>query len=251
MKTFTAAPANRPSRTVPCCFPHALGRCAVRDLRNILLALGLTLTGCAARVTVPVDPRAEFAAHGEHRGLVVDRAHGGEPAVLVPARTLPFSSGPTYLLQAEDKTIAALWVKDPAHVTVRQTSDPAAPVVGRVEAHWNAGAINLTLRPVDGPELHTGVFERTDGPSLPSVLRWNAATVLDVRGRYEAELRDASGAPAGWLRVRISPYMAAGRIYDGDLPPSVPEALATAAVALVDSDVDYIEDHAVNVYLGN
>ncbi len=45
--------------------------------------------------------------------------------------------------------------------------------------------------------------------------------------------------------------MAAGRIYDGIVPPLVPEPLATAAFALVDADVDYSEAHALNVYLGN
>lgn len=223
----------------------------MRDVGRIVFTLALILPGCATRVVVPVDPKVDFAAHVEHRGLVVDRGLGGEPAVLEPARTLPFSSGPTFLLQAHDETLAALWVKDPAHVTVRQTPDPAAPVIGRVEAHWNAGAINLTLRPGDGPELHTGLFERTDGPGIPSVLRWNANTVLDVRGMYEADLFDTSGARVGWLRVRISPYLGAGRIYDGVLPPSLPESLATAAFELVDSDVDYIEDHAVDVYQGN
>ena len=236
-----------------------LARCTRRRVASAALGLGALFlvlaaisSGCTQGVqAVPVDPGVDFAAHVEHRGLVVDRAQGGEPAVLVPAPTLPFSSGPTYLLRAHDKTIAALWVRDPAHVTVRPTADPEGPVIGRVEAHWNKGAINLTLKPIEGPELHTGVFERTDGPSLPAVLGSQATTVLDVRGMYQADLRDATGAPAGWLRVRISPYMAAQRVYDGVLPPTVAEPLATAAFALVDSDVDYIEDHAINVYLGN
>ena len=221
-----------------------------RSLFALLLALGIT-AGCAPRLDVPIDPRVDFAAHVESRGLVVDRAPSGEPAVLVPARTLPFSSGPTYVLQANDRTLAALWVKDPAHVTVRQTSDPNAPVIGRVEAHWNHGAIYLTLKPVDGPELQSSVFERTDGPAHPSVLSWYATMVTDVRGFYFAELHDPSGALAGWLRVRISPYMAAPRIYDGVLPPTVQESLVTAAAELIDSDVDYIESRAVNPYIGN
>jgi len=217
----------------------------------LLLGLGAITGGCAATRPVPVDPKVDFAAHVEHRGLVIDRAQGGEPAVLVSAGTLPFTSGPTYLLQAQGKTLAALWMKDPAHVTVRQSADPTAPVIGRVEAHWNAGAINLTFKPAQGTELSSSPFERTDGFGVPTTLSSQANTVVDLRGMYQAELRDATGTPAGWLRVRISPYMAASRVYDGVLPPSVQEPLATAAIALVDSDVDYIEDHAVNVYLGN
>lgn len=226
----------------------SLATCSVGAL---LLGLSTLVAGCVAKpLDVPIDPGVDFAAHVEHRGLVVDRAQGGQAAVLAPASTLPFTSGPTYLLQADGKTMAALWVKDAGHVTVRQTGDPAAPVIGRVIAHWNRGAISLTLVPVDGPELRTGVFERTAGPSHPDVLT-QGATILDGRGIYQAELHDPTGASAGWLRVRITPYMAASRIYDGVLPASVQEPLATAAIALVDSDVDYIENHAADVYLGN
>jgi hypothetical protein len=238
MDSFGAVAADRPS----------LATCSVGAL---LLVLGTLIAGCAARpLDVPIDPGVDFAAHVEHRGLVIDRAPGGQPAVLAPAPTLPFTSGPTYLLQADNKTMAALWVKDAGHVTVRRTSDPAAPVIGRVIAHWNRGAISLTLVPVDGLELRTSEFERTAGPSHPAVLT-QGATVLDVRGIYQAELHDPTGASAGWLRVRISPSMAAPRIYEGVLPAFVQEPLATAAIALVDSDVDYIENHAADVYLGN
>jgi hypothetical protein len=234
------------------CFAHGLRR--RWRVGQGLLAGGVLLcvAGCAMRThAVPVDPQVDFAAHEGHRGLVVDRAPGGDPAVLVTPGKLPFSSGPDYLLQDDGKTIAALWVKDPAHVTVRASADHSTPVIGRVQAHWIGGAINLTLDPANGPELHTGVFKRIDGPEYPKTLSSQATTVLDVRGMYEAELRDPSGAPVGWLRVRISPYMAASRIYDGDLPPSVQEPLATAAVALIDSDVDYIQGHTTDVYLGN
>ena len=237
--------------------PHAdsAHRSKMLGARLCLLPLLLAVVGmgggCMTKLDVPLDPRVDFAAHVESRGIVVDRAQDGEPAVLVPAHTLPFTAGPTYLLQANGKTIAALWVKDPAHVTVRQTSDPHAPVIGRVEAHWNHGAINLTLKPVNGPELQSGEFERIAGTFHPAVLSWYATTLPDVRGIYLAELRDDAGAPEGWLRVSISPYMAAPRIYDGILPPAIQEPLATAAAELVDSDVDYIESRAVNPYLGN
>src|SRR5579862_4723946 len=235
------------------CEPHhsmkGIGR-VTGGLVGVLL-LGATLNACVRQVTVPIDPNVDFAAHAESRGLVVDRAVGGQPATLVPAGTWFFSPGPTYLLEAQGQILAALWVKDPAHVTVRRTADSTAPVIGRVEAHWQGGAIHLTLKPADGPELHSGVFERTDGPGLPAVLGTQASTILDVRGMYQADLLDPNGKPAGWLRVRISPYMVAGRVYDAVLPAPVQEPLATAAIALVDSDIDYIEDHALNVYLGN
>ncbi|HVM96094.1 MAG TPA: hypothetical protein VMT89_06880 [Candidatus Acidoferrales bacterium] len=219
--------------------------------RIFIATLISTLAGCAPKlVAVPVDPAVDFAAHVEHRGLVVDRAQGGEPAVLVPAPRPLFASGPTYLLQAQDKTIAALWVKDPAHVTVREAADPNAPLIGRVEAHWSGGAISLTFKPASGSELQAGTFQR-DGFGVPSSLSSQATTVLDVRGMYLSQLRDVKGDSVGWMRVRISPYMEASRVYDGVLPTTVGEPLATAAVALVDSDVDYIENQAVNPYIGN
>jgi len=197
-----------------------------------------------------VDPGVDFAAHSEHRGLVVDRAQGAEPAVLVPAGSL-FSRGPNYLLEADGKTLAALWVKDLAHVTVRRTADPAGPVIGRVGASWQEGAIRLTLTPADGPPLQTGRFHRVDGPGIPDLLTSHFGAVLDERGMYFAELRDEQGNATGWLRVRISPYQAARRVYDAALPSSVPEPLATAAVALVNANIRESENHAVDVYLGN
>ena len=39
----------------------------------------------------------------------------------------------------------------------------------------------------------------------------HARTILDVRGVYRANLIDADGATAGWLRVRISPHHEAER----------------------------------------
>ena len=74
--------------------------------------------------------------------------------------------------------------------------------------------------------------------------------MLDVRGTYRAELRDAQGTPSGWLRVRVSPSRAARNIYDGAVPAVLNGPLATAAAAVLDGEVNYIEDHAVNVYFG-
>lgn len=222
------------------------GRCAAGAVAGLL-----ALASCAAPLhAISTEPNVDFTAHLEHQGLVVDQAHNGEPAVLVPAGSL-FSSGPNFLLQAGGNTLAALWVQDPGHITVRRTADSASPVIGRVEATWDHGAIRLALQPVDGPPMQTGRFHRIDGPRIPEVLSTQATTVLDVRGMYLAKLHDAKGDDAGWLRARISPYQDARRIYDAALPASVSEPLAAAAVVLVNSDVSYIRDHAVDVYLGN
>ncbi len=195
-------------------------------------------------------PGADFVAHVEHRGLVIDRAPGAAPAVLVPAGSL-FSRGPDYLLEADGTTLAALWVKDLAHVTVRRTADPASPVIGRVQASWQDGAMRLTLQPADGPTLQTGRFHRVDGPGLPDLLTADFRTVLDERGMYRADLRDEHGKTTGWLSVRISPYQESRRVYDAALPSGVADPLAAAAVALVNANLRESERHAVDVYLGN
>ncbi len=215
------------------------------------IASMFVLASCAsAPHTVPVDPRVNFAAHVEHRGLVIDRARGEEPAVVVPAGSL-FSEGPNYLLEADGKTLAALWLKDLAHVTVRRTADPASPVIGRVQASWKDGAIRLTLEPADGPPLQTGRFHRVDGPGFPDLLTADFRTLLDERGMYLAEIRDEKGTVTGWLRVRISPFQGARRVYDAVLPAAVSEPLATAAVALVNANLRSSENQAVDVYLGD
>ena len=209
--------------------------------------------GCVPRLQAlpPIDPGVDFAAHVEHRGLVVDEMVGGSPAALVPAGGLPWSGGPQYLLQEQDKTIAALWFPSPGHMIVRQSADPQSPLLGQVEAVWTDGAIHLTLEPANGAKLQTGAFNRIDGRVATAALSSQARTVLDLRGIYRAQLRDANGETVGWLRAQLSPHRASPRIYDGRLPESVNGPLTTAAVALLDYDVDYLEDHAVDVYQGN
>ncbi len=216
-----------------------------------MLILGGTI-GCAPGLqAIPVDAGVDFAAHAAHRGLVVDEMPGASPAVLVPAGWQSWTGGPRFLLQAHDQTIAALWFPEPDQMIVRQTADRHAPLIGEVDAAWKHGAIRLTLKPANGAPFQTGAFDRIDGRMATAALGPQVYTVLDVRGVYRAELHDARGGPAGWLRVQISPHQAATHIYDGVLPASLNGPLATAAVAILDSDVTYIEDHAVNVYLGN
>jgi hypothetical protein len=100
----------------------------------------------------------------------------------------------------------------------------------------------------DGP-LRSDVFARQQGGS-PATLTRAAQTVLDVRGVYEAPVRDPHGKQVGWLRVRVSPYQAAPRIYEATLPGNVSPVLAAGAVAALDAEIDWIEAHTVNVYRG-
>jgi hypothetical protein len=222
-----------------------------RGLGAFVLIWG-TLVGCAPSLhAIPVDPAVDFAAHVEHRGMVIDEMPGASPAVLVPAGWRYLTGGPRFLLQAHDKTLAAIWFPNPGQMIVRQTADPHSTLVGEIDATWDHGAICLALTPAGGSAFQTGEFDRIDGRFATAALSSQAQSLLDMRGTYRAPVRDAQGVPVGWLRVRISPYQAAGRIYDGDLPTALNGPLATAAVALVDADVDVIEGHALNPYLGN
>ncbi len=134
---------------------------------------------------------------------------------------------------------------------VRQTADPQSPLIGEINASWDHGAIRLTLKPADGPVFETGTFDRVDGRVATAALSSQAKTEFGLRGTYRAELRDANGTPVGWLRAQIRSPLTATRIYDGVIPPAINGALAAAAVALLDADVDYIENHAVNPYVGS
>ncbi|HVN85294.1 MAG TPA: hypothetical protein VMW17_10655 [Candidatus Binatia bacterium] len=230
--------------------PHVLAPVGVRT-GLALFALAIT-TGCAPRMhTIPVERGVDFAAHADHNGLVIDTMPGASPAILVPAGWSSGPHGPRFLLKAHDQTIAALWFPRAGKMVVRQSADPTSALIGEVDATWNRGAIQLAFKPADGSVYQTAEFDRIDGRVVTAALSSNVQTNLDVRGVYRADVHNASGAPVGWLRVQISPYQAASRIYDGDVPPPLNGPLATAAVAMIDADVDYIEDHASNVYLGN
>src|SRR5262249_28834180 len=100
----------------------------------------------------------------------------------------------------------------------------------------------------DGQGVTSAVFTRPGGGTATSVLTRDAQTILDVRGRYQAALHDATGATVGWLRLRIGPYEPAPRIYEGALPAGVSEALAVAAVISLASEIDWIEGHTETVY---
>jgi hypothetical protein len=76
-------------------------------------------------------------------------------------------------------------------------------------------------------------------------------TIEDLHGMYEAEARDTAGSRVGWMTIRVSPFQGPRRIYDADLPESVQEPLAAAAVLLVNSDLSSMRAHALDVHLGN
>ena len=141
--------------------------------------------------------------------------------VLIPATTPPFTNGPRFVLKTDDTApLAAVWFPDPAHMVVRAAPDAAAAVVGHVEARWERDAIRLVLTPAEGAPIETGMFQRIDGRVAPTLLGQLPTTGLEVRGVYRAAVNDSAGTSMGWLRVQISPYQPAQRIYDGALQQS-------------------------------
>jgi hypothetical protein len=217
----------------------------------VAFAVCLGVASCTAlyRPTVQIDAAATFGAHRVSKGLDVDRLERGRTATLRPASWLRLAGEPTYALTAEGQRIAAFWL-DGSQVIVRREASRGSPLIGRIDPSWEMNAIRLAIRPADGPSFQTDPFIRQQTGGGPDRLSRIAQTVLDVRGKYEAVLRDEKGAAVGNLRVRITPYQEAARVYEGVLPPAIPPALAVAAAAALDAEIDWIENHAVNVYRG-
>src|SRR5436853_27601 len=84
----------------------------------------------------------------------------------------------------------------------------------------------------------------------PPVLSRIAQTSVDVRGTYRAVVRNAQGGEVGWLRVKISPYQESPRIYDGVLPSDVAPGTAAAIAVALCSEIDWIENHTLDVNRG-
>jgi hypothetical protein len=198
---------------------------------------------------VSVDPGATFAAHREHGGIAIDRLERGKSGRLEPPSWFRWGGKPSFLLESDGQTLAALWLAG-SDVTVRSAPADTAAAIGRVRPDWDHGAIRLSLEPHEGDAFRTDILSRTQAGVGLSTLSRAEQTTLDVRGVYEAQVRDRRGVAVGWLRTRISPYQAAPRIYEAALPTGVPPALAAATAAALDAEIDWIENHSVNVYRG-
>jgi hypothetical protein len=215
---------------------------------NWLVTLALVTAGCTHRGTFPVAPDVTFAAHIESRGLVLDRTRTGGIGLAGPPGWLRLPGQPTAVVRIGETTLGWIWVDGPSGATVRASAD--GPVVAQVHSAWEANVIRLTLDAGTAGTFTTTEFVREGSATGPRALSRAAQTVLEVRGEFRAELRDAAGSPAGWLRARITPYQEAARIYDGVLPAAVDDALAAAAALVLDAEVTWIENHSIDVYRG-
>ena len=223
-----------------------------RRMRVLRLAVAFVLAaGCGFGTrTLPVDAGVTFAAHLEHAGIVFDRLPGSGHAIAKPRSGFRLPDSPAFFLERDGKPGAAFWLPEPSTVEVRATDASSALLIGQVTPDWDDGAIRLTLRREDAKPLHTEPFAR-EGPGATTALSRAIQSNIDVRGFYRARLRDASGGDAGWVRVRIGPYLDAPRMYDGVLPADVAPEVTVAVVLALSSEIDWIENHALDVYRGS
>ena len=116
-----------------------------------------------------------------------------------------------------------------------------------VEPAWDDGAIRLTLRPASGVPLRSGLFKRIGGSGY-SVLSRNAQTLLDVHGTYRADILDANNRHVGWWGVHIAePFEP--RLFEG-VVPGVSLVMDSGVTVALNSEIDWIEDHTLDVYRG-
>jgi len=221
-----------------------------KPLSIALVVLLLTTLGCGVH-PIPIESGATFAMHQENRRFVVDKPITGSPDVVGPASLLRGPGGPAWALRRGDEILAAYWMVGDMGTIARRGERNGDPSIGEVHASWDENQIRLHVEPAGGPVFVSDVFARTDGGGGTASLSRAAQTVLDVRGRFRAALRDPAGKEVGWLGLRIGPYEAAPRIYEGSLPTGVDEQLGVAAALSLSNEIDWIEGHTVNVYQGD
>ena len=202
------------------------------------------VAGCVrydTQLVPPIDPAATFAAHSVHGGLTIDRIQGATSGRIVGG------SFGRFVAYADDAPIAVLRVTDLATVVARTTNDANAPPDVTVLPSWTADGIRLTVTSSAGT-LHTGQFVRTDGRAGMPTLARTGQTNLDVRGTFRADVMDAGGTPRGWFTVYVpgpdTPRMFVGALADS--PIAIGPAMALALV----SELDWIDDHTIDVYRG-
>jgi len=200
----------------------------------IVIAAG---PGCARQEAwIAPDPEVTVAAHRAADRLVLDRLPSGARGALEPPGWPHMPDEPSFVLHAGGEVRGGLWVVGRSRVLVRRDAAITSPRTAEVLSAWEEGALRLTLFQEGGATLGVDRFAREQGAEAAPLVRGAA-----LRGTYRAAVRDASGAPLGWLRVRVeSP---AARVYDGVLPEATGDALAAAAALALDDEVEWIEEH--------
>ena len=176
-----------------------------------------------------------------------------QQAVLVCLTATVVNVSPATAAQQLDSQVTFTAYRDHRGLMIQDDGEWPSSTTGQgaVDAYWEHGAIRLAFKSADASVFRTDVFERIDGRRTTPLLGLRAETNLDVRGVYQAQLRDTSGAPVGWLRVSVSPFDGPPRVYNGSVPAILSPQMITAALARLDAEVDWIEAHATDVNLGN
>jgi hypothetical protein len=211
----------------------------------LVLACGASGCGATALPASELDTQATFAAQQVHGGFLLDRLPGGDTGIVEPSTWINLSGMPWLRVRTTQGTQGTLRLTSPGRVVIH---DASAQPVADVAPTWDTGTIHLTLLPAGGTPLRLGPFERVDGSSGYSTLTRNAQTSLDVQGVYRATLRDAQDRHVGWLQVRIIESYGA-RLFQGVLPEVSLEEQAGLVLAL-NSEIDWIENHVLDVHRG-
>ena len=209
------------------------------------IACGPTVPPAPDKNASALNPEATFAAHQVHAGFVLDRVQGNATGVVERANVINWSGIPEFRVRTATGNVGHLWLTAPATVTLR---DPGVPEAGAVAPAWDNGAVQFTVHPATGAPLRFGPFERVGGGAGYSVLSRNALTLLDVQGTYRATIFDVHNQPVGWWEVEVvEPFRP--RVFAGVMPGTSPAAEAGLMLAL-NSEIDWIENHAFDVYRG-
>jgi len=187
---------------------------------------------------------ATFSARETHSGLLVNRPDGTTVGRLATNGWFRRPGAPDLVYREGGVPIAGIWESAPDAAVVRSGTTEKAPVVGHIVPSWNNGELRLTLEPAGGAAVQTTVFERVSGGGTATLDR-ETSTSIALEGTYRATLHATGGGDAGWLGVDID--REGGTRFSGDLPAAIPPALAAAAAAAVEGEVDLIYGNVVDV----
>ena len=220
---------------------------------HVLVASGLAISGChlISPPEIPIESGVTFAAHAAHGKIVIDRMPEGSRGEVVPAGLFHWGGAPTFVVKRDDQPVDDIWLTSTATVEVAPHTAGGDVARSRIVPAWDENTVRFTVNRPNLPVLHTDVFARTTSGGGPGALSRTAQTSIDVRGTYRAPLRDPGGGEIGWLRVRISPYQEAPRIYDGVFPADFGTGLAAGMVVALSSEIDWIQAHTLDIYRGN
>ena len=208
--------------------------------RTFLLS---AIVACWIATAAPAASAATFSARETHRGLVVDHADG-TTGKLVANGWFRRPGEPALVYREAGVAVAGVWGNGPGAAVVRSGTSEKAPVLGRIVPSWKDDELSLTIEPAGSAAVRTTVFERESGGGAAALSR-GTSTWEALKGTYRATLQSAGAGNAGWLSVHVDPEGATQ--FSGDLPPTIPPALAAAAAGAVESEVDFIYGNVVDV----